>query len=275
MHQKRPALVFIQLCCLISLLLAACGDPPDHGTIPQTPTIQLQIFAAASLTEAFTDLKAAYQRKHADITITYNFAGTQTLWQQMAQGATPDLFASADLAYMQQASEAGLVEGSKIFAHNKLTVLLPASNPGHIQSLKDLARPGLKIDMAAASVPVGKYALEVLDKLANDPEYGPDYEKNVKANIVSQEENVKAVVQKVLLGEVDAGVVYATDVSSVDASKVTSLAIPDHANVIADYPLAVTKKSAHTREAQAFEDYILSPDGQATLQKYHFLPASV
>jgi molybdate transport system substrate-binding protein len=188
----------------------------------------------------------------------------------MANGASADVFASADLANMQKANDAGLTNASQIFAQNKLVVIVPVNNPAKITTLKDLAKPDIKIDLAAPSVPAGKYTLQILDKMAQSTDYTPAYKAAVLQNVVSQEDNVKAVVQKVQLGEVDAGFVYLTDVTASASQKVTRISIPDSFNVLAQYPIAVTKHAAHPGEAQDFMQYILSKDGQATLASYGF-----
>nr|WP_220195106.1 molybdate ABC transporter substrate-binding protein [Ktedonospora formicarum] len=164
-----------------------------------------------------------------------------------------------------------MVTTSKLFARNKIAVIIPASNPGKISTLKDLGQKGKKIVVAAPSVPVGKYMLQVLDKMGKSSEYGSSYESTVKSNFVSQEENVKAVVQKVQIGEADAGFVYLTDITSAVSDKVKIIEIPDTFNVIAEYPIALTKDSKHAQDAQAFVDYVLSTKGQATLTKYRFI----
>ncbi len=258
---------------LLSLLLASCGTASTTSSNP-TPTaapVQLTVFAAASLTESFNEIKKNYSSVHPNVTLTYNFAGSQALEQQLANGATADIFASADQANMQKASTANLVESSKIFVRNRLVVVVPASDPANITTLKDLANKGVKIDVAAPSVPVGKYGLQALDNLGKAPEYGQGYEDSVKANFISQEDNVKAVLNKVQLGEADAGIVYRTDVTTQAEKKVKVIDIPDPYNVVAEYPIAVTKSSKHISDAQTFEQYILSKDGQAVLAKYHFL----
>jgi molybdate transport system substrate-binding protein len=233
----------------------------------------LHVFAAASLTESFQTISERFHKAHPTTTVTFNFAGSQLLEQQIANGAPADVFASADLTNMQKATDAGLVQASQIFARNKLTVIIPANNPAGIKTLKDLTKPGTKIDIGAESVPAGKYTLQVLDKMAQSPDYGPDYKKAVLGNVISHEDNVKAVVQKVLLGEADAGFVYQTDVTASAAKKVTMLPIPDTLNVIAQYPIAVVKKTTHPTEAETFVQYVLTEDGQAVLDSYHFLRA--
>ena len=213
-------------------------------------------------------------RRHAGAPILYDFDGSQILENQLAGGAAADVFASADHLHMQKATDAGLVGASQIFAKNKLIVIVPESNPAKIYTLKDLAKKGVKIDVADSSVPAGQYSLQVLDNLGKSAGYGLAYENSVKANFVSRETNDAAVVQKVQLGEVDAGIVYQTDVTPAIANKVVAIDIPANFNVIAEYPIAVTKGTAHANEAQAFVSYILSSDGQAVLAKYHFITVS-
>ena len=268
-HSKRLFALFMMLS---TLLLAACGGAATASTA--TPTVSpstLNVFAAASLKESFTAIATKYQQAHPGVTIKLNFAGSQILEQQIASGASADVFASADLANMKKASDAGLVGSSQVFVKNRLTVIVPASNPGHINTLHDLANKGVKIDIEAPTVPAGKYSLLALGKMALSPQYGPAYVSAVKGNFVSQETDVKSVVNKVQLGEVDAGFVYVTDVTAAVSDKVKMIPIPDEFNIIAEYPIAVTKGSAHASDAQAFVQYILSKDGQDVLQQYHFI----
>lgn len=266
-YSPRTLLLLLVLCTL----LAACGGASATTSTPTPTPVTLNVFAAASLTESFTEISTQYHKLYPTITVKFNFAGSQILEQQIANGASADIFASADLANMQKASNAGLVGNSQVFVKNKLAVIIPASNPGNISTLKDLAKKGIKIDIGAVTLPAGKYGRQVLDNMAKSPDYGPSYESAVLKNIVSEEDNVKAVVQKVQLGEVDAGFVYLTDVTAAVSNKVKIIDIPDTFNVIAQYPIAVVKNSSHATDAQAFVQYILSADGQAILVKYHFI----
>jgi len=273
---RRHPLRSLLLLCVLGMLVAACGGTTPTSSSSATPTaapaaVSLNVFAAASLTASFKEIATDYQSAHSNVKITYNFNGSQLLEQQIANGAPADIFASADQANMQKATKANLVNTPQVFARNKLVIIVPASNPANITSLKDLAKKGVKLVVGAPAVPIGNYALQILDKLGKAPDYGPTYESSVKANFVSQEENVTAVVQKVQLGEADAGIVYRTDVTSSVASKVKIIDIPDNFNVIAQYPIAVTKDSTHATDAQAFEQYILSPQGQSVLTKYGFI----
>ncbi len=270
---KRFPHLFLLLVTLCTLLVA-CGGSTTSGSTSTAAPVTLNVFAAASLTEAFNEIAADYQQLHPNIAVKPNYNGSQILEEQIANGAPADVFASADLANMMKASNAGLVNSSQVFVKNRLVVIIPASNPGKIRSLKDLARKGVKIDIEAASVPAGNYSRQALANMSKSPDYGQGYKDAVLANIVSEETNVKAVVQKVQLGEADAGFVYRTDVTPSVSSQVTVIDIPDPYNVIAQYPIAVVKSSPHVSDAQAFVKFVLSADGQAIMKKNNFITVS-
>ncbi len=270
---KHPLRLFL-LSLIMCVLLAACGSSSNTGSTPTANSpVTLNVFAAASLTEAFNEVASTYHQAHPNVSIKLVYNGSQILEQQIANGAPADVFASADTINMQKSSRAGLVGTSQIFAKNRLVVILPTSNPAKITSLKDLARKGVKIDIEASTVPAGKYSRQALANLSKSPDYGSNYASEVLANVVSQEDNVKAVVQKVELGEADAGFVYITDAYSAQG-KVTVIDIPDPYNVIAEYPIAVVKNSVHASDAQAFVNFVLSSTGQGILKKYQFIPVN-
>lgn len=232
----------------------------------------LTVFAAASLTASFTDIGKAFEAANPGSKVTFNFAGSQALRTQIEQGAQADVFASADTNNMNPLQKQGLVVGdTPIFTRNRLVVIAPKDNPTGLKTLKDLAKTGLKLDIADTSVPVGNYTLQVLDKLSADVTYGADFKTQVLARVVSKENDVKQVVSKVSLGEADAGVVYTTD-AQVAMNKLMTIEIPDQFNVIAVYPIAIVKGSNNTTLAQKFIDYVLAADGQAVLKKYGFAP---
>lgn len=233
------------------------------------------VFAAASLRDAFTDIGAAYSRTHPNVVVTFNFAGSDTLAQQIAQGAPADLFASANATQMDVAVKSGAIAGSgvKTFAHNRLVLIYPTANPAHIQTLRDIARPGVKVDLAARSVPVGQYALDFLAKASADPAFGPGYRAAVLKNVVSYETDVKAVLAKIVLGEADAGIVYTTDAATA-SGKVGAITIPDALNSIATYPIGVVNGSKQAAAARDVLNYIVAAQGQDRLAKYGFLPGS-
>jgi molybdate transport system substrate-binding protein len=218
------------------------------------------VFAAASLTESFKQIGEDFHKAHPDATVTFNFGSSGTLATQIVEaGGVADVFASADDANMKKVSDAMLVDGSpKTFARNRLEIVVAKGNPTKISGLADLAKPDLKVVLAAATVPVGRYGAQALEKA------------KVTVKPVSQEADVKAVLQKVALGEADAGIVYQTDVKSA-ADKVEGVAIPDSQNVVAAYPIAVIGKAKNPALAKAFADLVLSDDGRKVLVEHGFL----
>jgi molybdate transport system substrate-binding protein len=253
------------------LLVAPSLVRPSPGPKPST----LTIYAAASLTDAFSELGHSLERDHPGLTVRFNFAGSQQLTAQLEAGASADVFASADQRWMDYAKEKNLVTGdTPVFARNRLIVIVPRANPARIVSLQDLARPGTKIVMAAEAVPVGKYSREAIQKLAAAPGYPAEYNRRVLRNVVSQEENVKGVVAKVQLGEADAGVVYRSDVNPAVARHVRLFEIPDPHNVTASYPIAVLKSAPNPEGAREFLALVLSQAGQGVLQRHGLLPAA-
>jgi len=257
--------------------LPGCSSTPaaQPPAATQPPSVTLTVFAAASLTEAFTEIGRQFQAAHPDVKVTFNFAGSQQLAQQLGQGAPGDVFASANKKQMDVAVTAGRVASgsAQAFAKNRLLVIFPKDNPANLATLQDLAKPGLKLVLAAKEVPVGQYALDFLDKAVLDAAFGSIFKDDVLKNVVSYEQDVKAVLTKVVLGEADAGIVYTTDVVGDSAGKVGRLDIPDALNTIASYPIARVSDSANADQAQAFVDTVLSPAGQAVLAQYGFLPA--
>ncbi|MCC6435610.1 MAG: molybdate ABC transporter substrate-binding protein [Acidimicrobiales bacterium] len=234
--------------------IAACGgdDSSSSGAIT--------VFAAASLTDSFNELGAAFEDAHPDVTVTFNFGASSALVTQIGEGAPADVFASADEANMTKLTDAGGNGADPVvFAHNELQIIVAEGNPENIRSVKDLADPNLLVVNAAPQVPIGAYAQQVFDKAG------------IAVTPVSLEENVKAVVTKVVSGEADAGIVYATDVEAA-APTADGVEIPDELNVIATYPITVVKDSADAATAAAFVDFVTGADGQAILARYGFAP---
>jgi len=256
-----------------ALLVGASVSAPVAIGAQQQPA-DLTVFAAASLKDAFSEAADVLGKRNPPIAVRYSFAGSQQLVLQLEQGAAADVVASADQRWMQVAQDGGLVAGTPvIFARNRLLVITPASNPGRIDRLEDLGKRGLKLVLGAEAVPVGKYSREALDRLRDAPGFGADYSKRVLRNLVSEEENVKAVVSKVQLGEVDAGIVYVSDVTPPVRKVVRTIEIPDPYNVVAAYPIAVLRQSQQPAAARAFVEYITSAEGQAVLARHGLLPA--
>ncbi len=222
----------------------------------------INVFAAASLTAAFTDMAASFERANPRVRVSLNFAGSSTLATQIANGAPADVFASADTNNMTKLMTAKLVNGDpKIFTRNTLKIVVPRGNPLQVKTLSDLARADVFVGLGAVGVPAGDYARRILAKDGID----------VKPKTL--ESNVKAIVTKVALRELDAGIVYATDVD-IDEYRVDGISIPSESNIIATYPIAalVGASASATPEAQAFVAYAQAPAAQAILAKYNFLP---
>jgi molybdate transport system substrate-binding protein len=249
------------LLLVVALLAAACGRNDDDsssgsGSSSGSPA-EIKVFAAASLTDAFSKIGQDYTAANPDTKVTFNFAGSQALATQIQQGAPADVFASADTTNMGKLSSQ--VDTPKNFASNLLQIIVAKGNPKGVKGLEDLANPDLKVVLPAPDVPAGKYAQQALDA------------RHVTVEPVSLEDNVKAVGTKVSLGEADAGIVYVTDVTAA-RDKVEGVGIPNDQNVPATYPIATVKASTHQSQARAFMNLVVSDQGQQVLKSFGFLP---
>jgi molybdate transport system substrate-binding protein len=260
----------ILLCALLSVLVVTTSG---CTTTQNTQSTKLTVFAAASLTDAFNETAQAFEANNSGVTVALNYAGSQVLATQIKQGATADVFASADQKNMKSVQDAGLMNNSSvaIFAENKLAIIVPTGNPANITSLIDLAKLGVKLDICNSSVPCGNYTLQMLAKASNNSTYGSGFTNSVLANVVSQETNVNDVVAKVALGQADAGMVYKSDLPAAYQSKVQVITIPDSVNVLAQYPVGILSGSQNAQLAQSFINFVTSPAGQAILLKYGFI----
>jgi len=267
--RKRPRGPFGGAALLLAALAAACAARPATG-----PTESLSVFAAASLADAFEAAGQAFSQANPGVTVAFNFAASDQLAQQILAGAPADVFASASPGPMQIVVDGGRVDPQavRVFARNRMVVVAPPDNPAGVGGLADLARPGLRLVLAAPEVPAGQYAAAILHEAAGDPALGFGFEASVRENVVSYEENVRAVLAKVALGEADAGLVYRSDALAAGEA-VIAIEIPAAWNVVADYPLAPVLGSAAQDAAQAFLEYLLSPAGQALLAEHGFEPA--
>jgi molybdate transport system substrate-binding protein len=236
-----------------SVLLSACGRDDAASGVDE-----VTVFAASSLTDAFTELGDAFTATEPDVDVVFNFAASSELAAQLGDGAPADVFASADTTTMDQVVEAGgTASAPVVFATNRAEIIVEAGNPEGIASVADLTRPGLIVVSCAADVPCGRYAQRVLDAAAVTVEFS------------SFEANVRSVVSKVTLGEADAGIVYATDVLGAgDAA--AGVDIPTAQNVVAEYPIAVTTSASAPDAAQAFVDFVNSDQGRAILARFGF-----
>jgi len=247
------------------LLAASCGGPqvrPDH-----TP-FTIEVGAAASLTTVVPEIAAAFEPGH-HVTVRSEFAGTDAVAAQVEQGAPIDVFLGASTKYDDRLSSEGLIDPPVAFATNRLVLIVPASNPAAIGSVRDLTKPGVKLVIGSATVPAGAYARSVLTNLAAT--YGAGVDGLVLANVVSQEPSVESVLSKVRLGEADAGFVYVTDAMAA-GSAVKVIDLPSEAQAVAVYPAAAVRSSTHLAEARAFVRFLLTQAAQALLRQAGFGP---
>jgi len=241
-------------------LLGACSRPESEPA-PRKPE-QLVVFAAASLREAFGSLAEEFEKSHAGVTLTFNFAGTQEIRTQLEQGAIADVFAAADTRHMSALRDAGMVEASTIFAQNEPVVVVAKEKGDSIPTFAELPS-AQRIVIGAPEVPIGKYTLQILERASTA--FGPDFRERVEARVSSRELNVRQVLAKVSLGEADAGIVYRSDLVAV-RGQIGVLAIPPAINVVAEYPIAVVRSAPHKTLAREWIALTLSDRGAELLR---------
>nr|WP_062337520.1 molybdate ABC transporter substrate-binding protein [Herbidospora sakaeratensis] len=243
--------------------LAACGSSSTDGAAPSSAApatsaaapAELTVFAAASLTGTFTELGEQFEAANPGTKVTFNFGSSATLAQQITQGAPAAVFAAASPATMKTVADAGLAGTQTVFVKNKLEIAVPPDNPAKVENLKDLTDPKVKVALCAEQVPCGAAAVKALDAAG------------LKVTPVTLEQDVKATLTKVELGEVDAALVYKTDVIA-SAGKVTGIPFPEADQAINDYPIATLKDAPAL--AQKFVDLVLSQQGKDVLTKAGF-----
>ncbi|MFJ2033240.1 molybdate ABC transporter substrate-binding protein [Streptosporangium sp. NPDC087985] len=232
----------------VLLTLTSCGSGSEAGAGAGNVTV----FAAASLTESFTRLGKDFEAAHPGVAVTFNFGSSATLAQQITQGAPADVFAAASPATMKTVTDASLAGDPVVFVRNRLQIAVPKGNPAGVHTLKDLADPGIKVALCAVQVPCGAAAAKALDAAG------------LKVTPVTLEQDVKATLTKVELGEVDAALVYRTDVLAA-SGKVEGIAFPEADQAVNDYPIAVLSKAPAGDTAKDFVDLVLSSQGREVL----------
>lgn len=252
--------VFI-VALVFSVLLAGCDRTGGAGAESSNGR-RLTVFAAASLTDAFTELGAAFETAHPGVEVTFNFAGSQLLATQIELGAPADVFASANRAQMARVRDAGCVGEPVDFATNRPVIIVPSGNPAGIERPVDLAREGVKLVVGAPTVPIGEYSRRALAELG--------ILAAARANMVSNEEDVKQVLGKIMLGEADAGIVYRSDVTPQVADKLTIIELGTP-GVVARYPIVVTTASPNPTLARSFIRFVLGR-GASVLRDAGFGP---
>lgn len=231
------------------LLVASCGGGGDDRQ-------SLLVMAAASLTDAFAEIEAVFEAEHPDVDVQLNLAGSASLREQILQGAPADLFAAANEETMQVVIDAGLARTPQVFATNELVLAVPDGNPGAVQELADLADEGLLVGLCAAGVPCGDFARLALGQAG------------VVASLDTNEGDVRALVTKIAADELDAGIVYATDVEA--NPDVTAIALPSSVEVAIRYPVATLTESDNPQASDQFIAFVTGEAGQAILASYGF-----
>ena len=271
---------FVVLACVLSivvLVLAACGSRGSSGGGSgggggeQGGT--LTILAASSLTDAFGQLGDTFEKQNPGTTVKASFDASSDLLAQIQQGAPADVFASAAEEEMNTAEKDGLLSGKpEVFVKNREIIMVPKDNPANINSLEDMAKPDIKLVLAAKDVPAADYAVELLGKA--NKEYGPNFEDHVLSNVVSREADVRASVNRVVVGDADATFGYASDYTPDIRDKVKVIPIPPKLNIIATYPIAALKDAKDPVLAKKWVDLVTSNVGQNVLKKWNFEPAA-
>lgn len=253
--------------CAGLVLAAACGDDGGGGTAASDagspgPDLDgsITVFAAASLTDAFGEIGDAFTQAHPDVTVDLNLTGSQALREQILSGAPGDVFASANASNMDQVVEAGAADDPEVFAHNALEIAVPAGNPAGVDGLDAFGDADLLVGLCAVEVPCGEFGRQVLEDAGVTP--APD----------TEEPDVRSLLTKVAEGDLDAGLVYRSDVLSA-GDDVEGIEVPADVNVIADYPVATLTGSSEPEIAAAFVEFVLSDDGAAILGSWGFDPA--
>ena len=233
-----------------ALALAACGGGSSDG--------EVLVSAAASLTDAFEEIEEAFERTNPDIDVIMNLGGSSALREQILSGAPVDVFASANPENMEQVAAAELLAGdADVFVTNRLQVAVPAGNPAAIEGITDFGNGSLLLGLCAEGVPCGIYGRKALEKAGINP------------TIDTAEPDVRALLNKIELGELDAGIVYVTDVASTDGG-VEGIDIAESQNAVADYPIATLADAPNPEAAARFVAFVLSEEGASILRGFGF-----
>jgi molybdate transport system substrate-binding protein len=274
---------FITAIVVLGWMLGGCesratapGAPAQKNAAPAVDR-SLRVHAAASLHDSFAQIAQEFEETHRDVKVALSTAGSNQLRLQLEQGAPGDVFASADTVQMDAAVKSKLViEGQpRVFAHNRLVIIVPAQNPGGVSEFKDLGKPGLRLIVAEDAVPVGRYTAKMLEAAGKGEAsagLGEEFVKAVRANVVSREQNVAAVVSKVRLGEGDAGIAYATDAMGAAKADLKVIAVPGEFDQRADYLIATLERAGEKALAAEFVGYVLGPGAEVLKRRGFEMP---
>jgi molybdenum ABC transporter molybdate-binding protein len=269
-RRLKMALTLSSMAAVMILLLFFSGAKGFGGVTEAKKGVTMEALIAANATDPFNQILANYEKGHPSTDVKASYAGTQVIQTQLENGSPADLFLSANLSHIQQIKKEGLVKSYYKVSNNHEVIIVPKTNPAHISSIEDLASKKPKLIIGVDNVPIGQYTRQIFKKVANDK--GNAFQANVMGNVVSNETNVKQILEKISMGEGDAGVVYLTDVTKSYKDKVTIIPIPKKYNLTASNYIAVPVHSPHKKEAQAFLKYILSTRGQAVFKQFNYDP---
>lgn len=268
--QGRHALN-VGVCLAVALVMVGCGssaagDEPEGGGDGEGT---LTVLAASSLTDAFGELAATFERRNPGVEVRQSFESSATLLAQIQQGAPADVFASASEEEMEAAVDDGLVRGEpRVFVENREVVMVPGDNPAGIRRFRDVANPGVRLVLAEEGVPAADYAMEILDKA--EGRYGSGFKQDVLSNVVSREADVRAAVNRVVVGDADATFGYASDFTPDVRDRVEVVPIPPDLNIVATYPIAVLEEAREPGLAAEWADLVTGAEGQRVLERWGF-----
>lgn len=258
------------LAVVMLLMLAGCGEGNEIAA--QSDSERITIFAAASLSESFTELAKEFEKNQGNnVKVEFNFAGSQTLKTSLENGAKADIFAPAEISSIDELKNKGFIDTYKVFAKNKLVLANNIRSKYDIKDLKNLASRGIRIAVGDKNVPVGKYWIKALDQALKDGAINKEEKQLIEGNIKTRELSVKDIVSKVYLNEVDVGVVYVTDLTEGNSGMLKAVEVPVFDKIIASYPIAVLNGSEDRDYVKSFYDYVLSDEGKKLLQKHKFI----
>ncbi|HSU79822.1 MAG TPA: molybdate ABC transporter substrate-binding protein [Candidatus Angelobacter sp.] len=269
-RRLKMAFTLSSMAAVMILLLFFSGAKGFGGVSEAKNSITMEALIAANATDPFNQIIVDYKKSHPSTDVKASYAGTQVVQTQLENGSPADIFLSANLSHIQQIQKEGLVKHYFKVSNNHEVIIVPKNNPAHISSIEDLATKKPKLIIGVDNVPIGQYTRQIFKKVASDK--GNDFENKVMGNVVSTETNVKQILEKIALGEGDAGIVYVTDVTKSYQDKLTIIPIPQTYNLTSTNYIAVPIHAPHKKQAEAFLKYILSSNGQDVFRQFHYDP---
>ncbi|KNY30060.1 molybdate ABC transporter substrate-binding protein [Pseudobacteroides cellulosolvens] len=263
--------IYLLLLAMVMMyVFAGCGKGDEIAA--ESGSERITVFAAASLSESFTELAKEFKKKEGNnVKVEFNFAGSQTLKTLLENGAKADIYAPAEISFIDELKNKGFLNDYKVLAKNKLVLANNIRSKYDVKDLKSLASRGIRIAVGDKTVPVGKYWIKALERALEDDVIDEEDMQLIEGNIKTRELNVKDIVSKVYLNEVDVGVVYATDLTEANTGKLKAVEVAVFDKIIASYPIAILNGSEDRDYVKRFYGYVLSDEGKKLLQKHKFI----